>query len=151
MTDHEGDGRRQDLIATSALLLLGVGVAGYSFFAPWSHSSRGPEIMPRVAATTIAVGAALTLIRALIRAAPEPESWRFSIAVIPPVIAIVYIYAIRSVGFVVSTAVFLLVAFFATGAGRWQRRILLTVGLTAVLYGFFVRAMSIYIPSPWLF
>lgn len=142
-----------DAVFLTFLLLLGIGLTVYSFHAPWAEPpTSGQEILPRVAAMALTIGAAVCLTNALaMRSAPQPIKSNARGALLPAIYALLYIYALTTLGLVVSTVLFLFLGFTMAGVPGLLRRGVLSAVIAVLFFAFFSVALAIYIPNSILF
>jgi len=142
--------RRADLVGGLALLAFAGLYFQQSFsirtgFAP---DRLGPAAYPRLLAIALAVMAAALLVRAVRgRSDPSPPPpMRAGIFAGAVALMVGYALALPSAGFLLATPVLLGAVIWLLGLRDWPRLLGTALGMTAVLYVVFVRALKVLLP-----
>ena len=148
------------LLPPGLILIVGIWVAAISY----TQSPAAAFAFPRIIATVFVVLSLAVFIRTVLR----PEAEDVTSAAIPTAewrnflpglaIGLIYVYlAAANVGFYTSTAVvvFLLITLYDPApynrSATWIRRIVITAGFVAVMYGLFAIILNVFSPREILF
>lgn len=117
-----------------------------------THDPIGIAAFPRLAAALIVIGVVMSAIEAFRNSdAVADTSFSLIAGSVPAIAALAYVYGLRYIGFVVATVTMLLGFLYVTG----ERDLRILIGIpvigTVVLHFFFRVAISMFIPSGWLF
>ncbi len=137
------------VILTSVFVALLV----YIHLTPWAHRKLRDGFL---LGFFPAVAVVLSIIFSLIlifdsrrkEVLPDLETLTFKSllsAVLAVVVSWVYFAAMREIGFLITTPLFLLIAMYALGSKSWRNTVLAAAFMTVIVYGIF-RAMGIELP-----
>ena len=121
-----------------------------------TSDSMGTGFVPRLGVYMVAAGALVLLLEnwlhphAIISGASVPHGLIADFAY-PAIVAVTYIYAVYSLGFVVVTAVMLPLYLYTSGIRRLKTFIPVSVVGTLLMYIFFMRMLTLFFPRARLF
>jgi putative tricarboxylic transport membrane protein len=149
-----GRGSPWAAVALSVGLLLLVGVLLWqALIIPGEVSdAAGPKLMPVVVAVLWLVLSAVyaaTHLRDALRSEASEDVTRFDRipqVVLIMAILIAYAYLLQPVGYLITTILLVWSTSRVMGSRSWLRDLIVAVGLTAVVYLVFSRALGIYLP-----
>lgn len=135
----------------ASVLLLGLAAAVFVLSAdfPAGIGETSPAFFPRVIAALIAVFALYQLGRSVVDGTVRAHEidWHAAgrVAVVA-VLVVVYVVAMPWLGFVLGTALFLLVTMRYSGVERYDHSIPLSIGIAVVLYYVFFAFLRVPLP-----
>lgn len=142
---------RADFIVGVALSLLG----GWIYFYAERYTGRGinsygPNFFPQLLAIMLVVSSLGLLIKTGL---DRPERWLSSInkngfikVCVTLVLGISYVIAMNYLGFPLSTFLFLYITMMFLGHIGWQRRAIVSLGVTVAVYSIFHLFLKIPVP-----
>lgn len=149
--------RNQHIVASGVIAAVGLTVAYISF----TQEPADAFIFPRLIASVFAVLALWTFIKALMGRTKVGNglSGPAMRAMLPGlVISLIYIFwAAKALGFYTATAIafFVLLSIYDPASHAdpktWVKRILITAGFMAVMYGLFAVVLNVFTPKEILF
>lgn len=144
-----------DCISGAVLILFGLW--GWYETSAWkvSAASNGisPRVYPRAVFTMLMLCGAIILVRTLIKVLPrgkQPDEELEKLVDIhlvkvaaTIVLMVLYIVALRAIGFLFATPGFLFLSMLLFGERKWLRMVIISVVGSVVLYLFFVQLMNV--------
>lgn len=144
-----------DCISGAVLILFGLW--GWYETSTWkvSAASSGisPRVYPRAVFTMLMLCGAVILIRTLMKTLPRGKRFNEGLEQMVDihlvkvaatiVLMVLYIFALRAIGFLLATPVFLFLSMLLFGERKWLRMIIISVVGSVVLYLFFVQLMNV--------
>ncbi|MFK7876374.1 MAG: tripartite tricarboxylate transporter TctB family protein [Paracoccaceae bacterium] len=144
--------RTQHIIASGAIAAVGVSVAYISF----TQEPADAFVFPRLIATVFAILAIWTFVKAVLGRTKVGQGLsRQDMRNLLPGLIVTLIYAFwaaKELGFYTATAIafFILLTVYDpaphTEAKTWVKRVLITTGFMAVMYGLFAMLLNVYTP-----
>jgi putative tricarboxylic transport membrane protein len=136
---------------------IGVGLLGFallyyqqsfSIVRGFASDRLGPAFFPRMLALALAVLSLTLIIRALAGRSDPSRPPQMRVGVFAAVIALLVVYAVLmpAVGFLIATPVLLGAVIWLLGLRHWATLIGAALGVTAVLYVAFGRALHVLLP-----
>ncbi|MDQ7843410.1 MAG: tripartite tricarboxylate transporter TctB family protein [Armatimonadota bacterium] len=142
--------RRADLAIGVGLLLFSLFYAQQSFLIRRGFASDrlGPAFFPRLLALALGILAVLLIVRALAGRSDPSRPPAIRIGVFAGVLALVVVYALLMprAGFLIATPLLLGSVIRILGLRDWTTLIGTALGITAVLYLVFGRALHVLLP-----
>lgn len=138
-----------DKIGSILLLALAAGIFVVTAEFPRGPAETGPAFYPRMIAVLIAFFALVQLARSF--QSGDVRSHEIDRAVtirvtIAALLVVAYVLLLPWLGFVTGTVAFLLVAMWYSGVRSYPRMVLVSVGLTVLLYYTFVVFLRVPLP-----
>jgi len=144
--------RSQHILASAVIAEIGIAVAYISF----TQEPAGAYVFPRLISTVFAVLAVWTFLKACLgrtkvgQGVSTEEMWNL----MPGMFVLInYVFwAAQSLGFYTATtlAVFILLTLYDpaphSDVKAWTKRVLITAGFMAVMYGLFAMLLNVYTP-----
>lgn len=143
-----------DEIGSVLLLLLAAGIFVVTGDFPQGPGETGPDYYPRMIAVLIAFFALVQLGRSRYEDAARSHEIELPIAkrvIATLALIVVYVLLMPWLGFVTSTALFLVVAMRYSGVRSHLQMLAVAVGLTLILYYTFVVLLRIPLPESPLY
>lgn len=144
--------RNQHIAASGAIAAVGVTVAYISY----TQEPAGAFVFPRLIASVFAVLAIWTFVKALLGRTKVGAglSARDMRNLLPGlIVTLIYAFwAAKALGFYTATAIAFFILLTAydpaphTEAKTWIKRVLITAGFVAVMYGLFAMLLNVYTP-----
>jgi len=149
--------RNQHIIASGLIAAVGVTIAYISF----TQEPADAFIFPRLISSVFAVLAIWTFVKAILGRSKvgngiSGESMRNMLPGL--IVAIIYVYwAAKALGFYTATAIafFILLSLYDPAPHSvmksWGKRLLITAGFMAVMYGLFAQLLNVFTPREIFF
>lgn len=111
----------------------------------------GPEFFPKVATIVVGLGGLLLVISSIPGLKGAGEKFEFNIKehsgqIIFFVSALLYVSAIKLLGFIIASLIYLFLTLWFFGARKISRNIIITIAYIAVVYLVFVKGLRISFP-----
>ncbi|WP_308918323.1 tripartite tricarboxylate transporter TctB family protein [Jannaschia sp. LMIT008] len=149
--------RSQHVVASGIIAAVGLSVAWIS----WTQEPAAAFVFPRLIATVFAVLAVWTFLKALTgRTKVGAGLSGQAVRQLAPglVVTLVYVFwAAQAIGFYTATALTVLILLVLYDpaphgrAGTWAKRIAITAGFVAVMYGLFAGVLNVFTPREVFF
>jgi hypothetical protein len=149
--------RFQHIVASGVVAVVGIWVA----FVSYTQQPADAFLFPRLISTVFVVLAVWTFFKALMgwtKVGAGMSSAAFLKLLPGLLVALVYIFwAAKGLGFYTATAIsfFVLLSLYDPAshrlAGTWLRRLIITAGFMAVMYGLFAKLLVVYTPREIFF
>jgi putative tricarboxylic transport membrane protein len=136
-----------DRVAAGLLLAFAVGVFAYtySFPAPMQELDPGVTAFPRMVSVLIGILALVLLVRPR-EGEPLPRGWAAIRVLVTALFLVIYAVVLDSVGFVITTVVFLLAELLLIGVRRPVLLVLVPLGVSAGLFYMFRVFLEVPLP-----
>ncbi|MBY8977312.1 tripartite tricarboxylate transporter TctB family protein [Rhodobacteraceae bacterium NNCM2] len=149
--------RLQHIIPSGVIALVGIWVCWISY----TQQPAEAFLFPRLISTAFVFFALWTFGKALLGMSRTGTGISLDMAInLAPglIVSLIYIFwAAKALGFYTATAIafFVVLSLYDPASHRevrtWVRRVIITAGFTAVMYGLFARLLQVYTPREILF